>query len=46
LLVAPVTDRSTVTVDGAQAGVESTLAHGTHDISVTKPAIARRGPAS
>ena len=43
LLVAPVTDRSTVTVDGEAMAVESTIGHGTHAIVVTHPAIARPG---
>ena len=43
LLVAPVTDRSTVEVDGASTSAESAIGHGTHDILVTNPAIAGRG---
>ncbi len=43
LLIAPVTDRSTVTVDGTSTSAESTIGHGTHDVLVTNPAIARRG---
>jgi alpha-L-rhamnosidase len=46
LLVAPVTDRSTVTVDGAAMAAESTIGHGTHAILVTNAAIARPAVAS
>jgi alpha-L-rhamnosidase len=46
LLIAPVTDRSTVAVDGISTSAESAaIGHGTHDILVTNPAIARRGQA-
>ena len=41
VLVAPVTDASTVTVDGEAVGAEATIGHGTHAIVVTQPAIAR-----
>jgi alpha-L-rhamnosidase len=43
MLLAPVTDRSTVTVDGQPVAAEATIVHGTHTIVVTEPAIARSG---
>ncbi len=37
---APATDQSVVTIDGAVAGAQVGLGHGTHTISVTHPAVA------
>ena len=43
VLVAPVTARSSVTVDGQPVASGATIGHGTHTIVVTDPAIARPG---
>jgi alpha-L-rhamnosidase len=43
VLAAPVTDHSTVTIDGQPAAAEATIGHGTHVIVVTEPAIAPGG---